>query len=73
MAIQRVREAAEKAKIELSSVVSTDVNLPYITADSTGPKHLTKTIKRAKLEKLIGPFIEKWNVAAIIVNGFCRC
>ncbi len=59
MAVQRVREAAEKAKIELSTVVSTDVNLPYITADSTGPKHLSKTITRAKLEELINPLIER--------------
>lgn len=59
MAVQRVREAAEKAKIELSTVVSTDVNLPYITADSTGPKHLSKTITRAKLEELINPIVER--------------
>ncbi len=59
MAVQRVREAAEKAKIELSSTVSTDINLPFITADSTGPKHLTMNITRAKLEDLVGPIIEK--------------
>ena len=59
MAVQRVREAAEKAKIELSSTVSTDINLPFISADNTGPKHLTMTITRAKLEDLIGPIIEK--------------
>ncbi len=59
MAVQRVREAAEKAKIELSSTVSTDINLPFITADSSGPKHLTMTITRAKLEDLIGPIIER--------------
>ena len=57
MAVQRVREAAEKAKIELSSTVSTDINLPFITADATGPKHLTMTITRAKLEDLIAPII----------------
>jgi len=59
MAVQRVREAAEKAKIELSSTVSTDLNLPFITADSTGPKHLTMNITRAKLEDLVGPIIER--------------
>ncbi|MFA5345969.1 MAG: molecular chaperone DnaK [Candidatus Omnitrophota bacterium] len=59
MAVQRVREAAEKAKIELSSTVSTDINLPFITADATGPKHLTMNITRAKLEDLILPIIER--------------
>lgn len=59
MAVQRVREGAEKAKIELSSTVSTDINLPFITADATGPKHLTMTITRAKLEDLVGPIIER--------------
>jgi molecular chaperone DnaK len=59
MAVQRLREAAEKAKIELSSTVSTDINLPFITADATGPKHLTMSITRAKLEDLISPIIER--------------
>ena len=59
MAVQRVREGAEKAKIELSSTVSTDINLPFITADATGPKHLTMTITRAKLEDLVGPIIDR--------------
>ncbi len=59
MAVQRVREAAEKAKIELSSTVSTDINLPFITADASGPKHLTMNITRAKLEDLVGPIIER--------------
>ncbi|MFH0855206.1 MAG: molecular chaperone DnaK [Candidatus Omnitrophota bacterium] len=59
MAVQRVREAAEKAKIELSSTVSTDINLPFITADAAGPKHLTMSITRAKLEDLILPIIER--------------
>ena len=57
MAVQRLREAAEKAKIELSSTVSTDINLPFITADASGPKHLTMSITRAKLEDLISPII----------------
>jgi len=59
MAVQRVREAAEKAKIELSSTVSTDINLPFITADASGPKHLTMSITRAKLEDLISPIINR--------------
>jgi len=59
MAYQRIREAAEKAKIELSSTVETDINLPFITADSTGPKHLTMKIRRAKMEELVAPIIER--------------
>ena len=59
MAVQRVREAGEKAKIELSSTVSTDINLPFITADATGPKHLTMNITRAKLEDLVRPIIDR--------------
>lgn len=53
LAVQRIREAAEKAKIELSSTVSTEVNLPFITADATGPKHLTKTLTRAQFEQIV--------------------
>ncbi len=59
MATQRLREAAEKAKVELSSTVQTDINLPFITADASGPKHLTMTVTRAKLEDLIAPIIER--------------
>ncbi|MBF0595333.1 MAG: molecular chaperone DnaK [Candidatus Omnitrophica bacterium] len=59
MAFHRLREAAEKAKVELSSTVQTDINLPFITADATGPKHLTQTIDRAKLESLVGPIVER--------------
>jgi len=58
-ALQRVREAAEKAKIELSSVLETEINLPYITATDKGPKHLNEKITRARLEKLIQPIIDK--------------
>src|SRR5499427_2443245 len=58
-ALQRLKEAAEKAKIELSSTTSTEINLPYITADATGPKHLVVTLSRAKLEDLVGDLIEK--------------
>jgi len=56
---KRLREAAEKAKVELSSTLTTDINLPFITADASGPKHLTMTINRAKLEELVNPIIEK--------------
>ncbi|HEX9501671.1 MAG TPA: molecular chaperone DnaK [Thermoanaerobaculia bacterium] len=59
MALQRLKEAAEKAKIELSSTPSTDINLPFITADQTGPKHLTMTLTRAKFEQLVGDIIQK--------------
>ncbi len=56
---QRVKEAAEKAKIELSSTMETDVNLPFISADQNGPKHLNMKISRAKLEELVQPIIDK--------------
>ncbi len=59
MAMQRLAEAAEKAKVELSSTLTTDINLPFITADATGPKHLTMTINRSKLEELVSPIIER--------------
>ena len=59
MALQRLKEAAEKAKIELSSAMQTDINLPFITADASGPKHLTMTLTRAKLEALVGDLIER--------------
>ncbi len=58
-ALQRLKEAAEKAKIELSSTQQTDVSLPFITADATGPKHLNVTLTRSKLEQLVGDLIEK--------------
>jgi len=59
MAMTRLREAAEKAKIELSSTLETEINLPFITADENGPKHLQMKITRAKLEELIRPIIDK--------------
>jgi len=59
MAMQRLREAAEKAKIELSSAVSTDINLPYITADKTGPKHLVLKLTRSKFEQLVEADIQR--------------
>ena len=59
LALQRLKEAAEKAKIELSSVVQTDVNLPFITADATGPKHLNVKLTRAKLEQLVEELVQR--------------
>src|SRR5690606_16300850 len=59
MALQRLKEAAEKAKIELSSTQQTDVNLPFITADASGPKHLNVPLSRSKLESLVGHLIDK--------------
>ena len=58
MALQRLKEAAEKAKIELSTALETDINLPYITADQTGPKHLVLKLSRSKLEQLVGDLIQ---------------
>lgn len=65
MALQRIKEAAEKAKIELSASLETDINLPFITADASGPKHLSMKISRSKLEALIADLIDK-------VEGPCR-
>ena len=59
MAMQRIKEAVEKAKIELSSVLETEINLPFVTADAQGPKHMLMKITRAKLEELVNPLIEK--------------
>src|SRR5215510_1090037 len=59
LALQRLKEAAEKAKIELSSITQTDVNLPYITADASGPKHLTMKLTRAKFEALVDDLVQK--------------
>ena len=65
MALQRLKEASEKAKMELSTSLETDVNLPFITADASGPKHLNVKISRAKLESLVGDLLDK-------VEGPCR-
>jgi molecular chaperone DnaK len=65
MALQRLKEAAERAKHELSSATETEVNLPFITADATGPKHLAETIDRTTLEELVGDLVEK-------TTGPCR-
>jgi molecular chaperone DnaK len=59
MALQRLKEVAEKGKIELSSTLQTEINLPFITADPSGPKHLVMTLSRAKLEALVGDLIER--------------
>jgi len=59
MAVQRLKEAAEKAKMELSSTVETDINLPFITADASGPKHLTLRLSRSKFEQMIEPLVER--------------
>ncbi len=59
MALQRLREAAERAKIELSSSMQTEINLPFITADASGPKHLLMTLTRSKLDQLVGDLIER--------------
>jgi molecular chaperone DnaK len=65
MALQRLKEAAEKAKIELSSSLETEINLPFVTADASGPKHLTMKLSRAKLEALVADLID-------MVEGPCR-
>src|SRR6187431_2820037 len=59
MALQRLKEAAEKAKIELSTALETDINLPFITADASGPKHLNLSLSRAKFEQLIGDIVSR--------------
>src|SRR4249919_1705067 len=59
MALQRLKESAEKAKMELSTVMETDINLPFITADNTGPKHLQKQLTRAKFEQLVADLLER--------------
>jgi molecular chaperone DnaK len=59
MALQRLREAAERAKIELSTLIETEINLPFITADASGPKHLVMTLSRAKLEQLVGNLVRE--------------
>jgi molecular chaperone DnaK len=58
-ALQRLKEAAERAKIELSSALSTEINLPFITADASGPKHMNVTLTRAKLESMVAPLVER--------------
>jgi molecular chaperone DnaK len=65
MSLQRLKEAAEKAKIELSSSAETEINLPYVTATASGPKHLVKKLTRAKFEQLTDSLVKVlWTVAA---------
>ena len=59
MALQRLKEAAEKAKCELSTTLETEINLPFVTADASGPKHLALKLTRAKLEQLVGDLLER--------------
>jgi molecular chaperone DnaK len=59
MALQRLKEAAEKAKIELSATMETEINLPFVTADASGPKHMTMKLSRAKLESLVEPLVQR--------------
>ena len=59
MALQRLREAAEKAKMELSTVMETDINLPFVTADQSGPKHLQMKLTRARFEQLVEDLLQK--------------
>ncbi len=65
MAVQRLKEAAERAKVELSSAAQTEVNLPFITADANGPRHLVMTLTRAKLEQLVSDLIERTRVPVL--------
>ena len=72
VAMQRLKEAAEKAKIELSGVTSSTINLPYITADATGPKHLDVTLTRAKFNELTAHLVQDTHEARPSGYGRCR-
>lgn len=80
MAMQRLREAAEKAKIELSTTLSTDINLPFLTADASGPKHFTHSMTRAKIEQLVSPIVNRCGAsieqalkdAKMTANDICK-
>src|SRR6185437_4235083 len=69
MALQRLKEAGEKAKMELSSTQQTDINLPFITADQSGPKHLNYTLTRAKLEQLVDDGLKPEEIDEVILVG----
>jgi len=75
IAIQRVREAGEKAKIELSTTLTTEINLPFITADASGPRHMTMTLNRAKLEEIVRPIIDrcKGPIEQAVNDEHCNC
>ena len=72
MALQRLKDAAEKAKIELSTTVETEINLPFITADASGPKHLVRKLTRAKLEQLVEDLDRALRRALQEGHGRCR-
>ena len=71
LALQRLKEAAEKAKIELSSTTQTEINLPFITADATGPKHLTMKLTRAKFEALVDDLVDRRSCRAALKDASC--
>ena len=73
LALQRLKEAAEKAKIELSSAAQTEINLPFITADKTGPKHLNLKFTRAKLEALVQSLVDRTLEPENCLSWFFRC
>ena len=73
MALQRLREAAEKAKMELSSVAETEINLPFITADQSGPRHLVKKLSRARFEQLVEDLLQRTIGPTQPGAGRCRC
>ncbi len=70
MALQRLKEAAEKAKIELSTVAETEINLPFITADASGPKHLLYKLPRSKFEQLVDDLVDEEH--RTVQKGACR-
>ena len=71
MALQRLKEAAEKAKMELSTVMETDISLPFITADQAGPKHLSMRLTRAKFESLVEDLLQR--TIGPCRQAHCRC
>jgi molecular chaperone DnaK len=73
LVIQRLREAAEKAKCELSSAPSTDINLPFLTADATGPKHLNIKLTRGQLEKLVRVCFSNCDISSLLHSGSALC
>ena len=72
MALQRLKEAAEKAKKEVSSSLQTDINLPYLTADASGPKHLNMTLSRAKFNEMTRDLVEKTRISCEKALQECR-
>ena len=72
MALQRLKDAAEKAKIELSTTIETEINLPFVTADASGPKHLVRKLTRAKLEQLVEDLLDRSLEPCKKAIGGCR-